>query len=262
VTAWLFVPGDRPDRFAKAVATGAAAVVCDLEDGVAPSAKRTARAAVAHWLSEHRAYVRINGADTPWHAEDVAAVAERPELLGVMLPKAETGADFHALPPGIGVIPLIETAIGVQNAPAIAAAPGVQRLAFASIDFALDAGTAESDEALLYARSRLVLASRAARIAPPLDGVTADLDDPEVTAAAARRARQLGFGGKLCVHPGQVAPVVAAFAPSDEDIAWAREVIDATATSNGAAIRVGGRMVDKPELQRARRIIAAATARR
>jgi citrate lyase subunit beta/citryl-CoA lyase len=258
VTAWLFVPGDRPDRFAKAEASGADAVICDLEDAVAPAAKPAARAAVARWLSEQHAYVRVNSAGTPWRAEDLAGIAEQPKLLGVMLPKVETAAEVHALPAGVNVVALIESAAGVQNAPAIAAAGGVERLAFGSLDFALDAGTAGSDEALLYARSRLVLASRAAGIAPPLDGITTDIDDPEITADAARRARRLGFGGKLCIHPRQVAPVAAAFALSDDEIAWAREVIDATRTSKGAAVRVGGRMVDKPGLERARRILAVA----
>ena len=177
MSAWLFVPGDRPERFAKAAASGADAVICDLEDAVAPANKPSARSAVAGWLREHRAYVRVNAAGTPWHERDVATLAGLPGLIGVMLPKAETPAEIRALG-GVPVVPLVETAAGVENVAALATAPGVQRLAFGSIDFALDCGMDELDETLLYARSRLVLASRAARIEPPLDGVTAKLDDP------------------------------------------------------------------------------------
>ena len=257
MSAWLFVPGDRPERFAKAAASGADAVICDLEDAVAPANKPAARAAVAGWLREHRAYVRVNAAGTPWHDRDVAALSGLPGLIGVMLPQAETPVEIRALGDGVPVVPLVETAAGVENVAALATVPGVQRLAFGSIDFALDCGMDELDETLLYARSRLVLASRAARIAAPLDGVTAELDDPQETARDARWSRRLGFGGKLCIHPRQVALVTAAFTPSEEEIAWARAVRDAVAGSDGVA-RVRGEMVDRPVLERAQRILAAA----
>jgi citrate lyase subunit beta / citryl-CoA lyase len=270
--SWLFVPGDRPERFGKAAGSGADAVVCDLEDGVGSGNKDLARRAVADWLSEHHAYVRINAVNTRWHAEDLAAVVSAPGLLGVMLPKtggpAEVAEIASALPPTVSVLPVVESAAGVQYAPAIAAAPGVAVLAFGSVDFALDLGldlgggrTDGDDTAMLYARSRLVIASRAGGIAPPLDGVTTDLDDPEAVAADADRARRLGFGGKLCIHPRQVAAVNAAFAPSEEELDWARRAVAAAEAARGGAVRLGGQMIDRPLVAQAQRILARAGSR-
>ena len=179
--SWLFVPGDRPERFAKAAASGAHAIICDLEDAVAPDGKERARDAVQRWLLQERAFVRINGIGTPWYADDLDALAGHVGLLGVMLPKAETSdqlaAVSAALPSSVPVVPIIESAAGVHAAPLIAAGEGVARIGFGSIDFALDCGLDESDEALLYARSRIVVASRAARLAPPVDGVSTHLED-------------------------------------------------------------------------------------
>ncbi|PZG18936.1 HpcH/HpaI aldolase/citrate lyase family protein [Nonomuraea aridisoli] len=247
--SWLFTPGDRPDRFGKAAATGADVAVLDLEDAVAPDAKAGAREAVAKALGELHAYVRVNGAGTPWHEEDLRAVAGRPGLLGVMLPKAETPDALDGL--GVPVVALVETAAGVENAARIAARPEVVRLAFGSVDFALDIGATEDD--FLYARSRLVVVSRASGVGAPVDGVTTDLDDPERTMADARRARALGFGGKMCLHPRQVGPVNRAFSPSEAELAWARQVV--AAAGEGGAVRVGGQMIDKPRLESARRLL-------
>ena len=255
--SWLFVPGDRPERFAKAAASGAHAIICDLEDAVAPGAKERARDAVQRWLLQERAFVRINGTGTPWYADDLAALAGHVGLLGVMLPKSETSdqlaAVSAALPSSVPVVPIIESAAGVHAAPLIAAGEGVARIGFGSLDFALDCGLEESDETLLYARSRIVVASRAARLAPPVDGVSTHLEDMEAIAADARRARALGFGGKFCVHPDQVATVNGAFEPSAEELDWARRVV--AASLDGSATRVGGQMIDKPVLERARRLL-------
>ncbi|SDI63115.1 HpcH/HpaI aldolase/citrate lyase family protein [Nonomuraea jiangxiensis] len=247
--SWLFTPGDRPDRFGKAAAAGADVAILDLEDAVAPEAKAGARDAVAAALGELQAYVRVNGAETPWHEEDLRAVAGRPGLLGVMLPKAETPDVLDGL--GVPVVALVETALGVENAALIAARPDVVRLAFGSVDFALDIGATEDD--FLYARSRLVVVSRACRIGAPVDGVTTDLDDPDRTMADARRARALGFAGKMCLHPRQVGLVNRAFSPSEAELAWARQVV--AAAGGGGAVRVGGQMIDKPRLESARRLL-------
>lgn len=256
----LFVPGDRADRFAKAAASGADLVVCDLEDAVDPTAKDAARAAVAEWLaSGGRAGVRLNAAHTEWYAADCASLSGLPGLVAVMVPKAEDPASLAELASRLGgtpLIALIETALGLHRATELASAPGVARLAFGSIDFALDAGASEDDEALLFARSSLVVSSRVAGLSRPIDGVTVDLDDPAAAGRDAARAQRLGFGGKLCVHPRQVEPVNAAFSPSREEVEQARRVI--TAAGGGAAVRVDGRMVDAPVLERARRILAQA----
>lgn len=253
----LFVPGDRPERFARAGAAGADLVVLDLEDAVAPAAKPDARAHVAAWLAEHRAAVRVNPVDSPWFAADLDAVAARPRV--VMVPKAESAgelADLAArLPDGSAVVALVETARGVLAARALAEVPAVVRLAFGSYDLAAELGVSPDDPtAMAAARGALVLASAAAGIAPPVDGVTGDVGDDEVLRADVVRAARLGMTAKLCIHPRQVPLVHDALAPAPAEIAWARAVLAAAA--EGGVTVVDGRMVDKPVVDRARRLLA------
>jgi citrate lyase beta subunit len=205
--------------------------------------------------------VRVNGAGTEWHTEDLAAVRGKSGVRAVMLPKADdvdVVAGVVAALRGMPVFALVESARGIREADAIAEVPGVTRLVFGNVDFGLDAGTTVSDvdeRELLYARSRLVVASRAAGLAAPIDGVTTNLDDPAEAAVAARRARHLGFGGKLCLHPRQIGPVTAAFSPDEAELAWARRVLAAAGDSAGAAVRVDGQMIDRPRLELARRLL-------
>ena len=264
--AWLFVPATRPDRFAKALAAGATQVIVDLEDAVAPVDKASARAALAAWLPQAPApvAVRINSADTPWFADDLALLA-LPNLAAVMCPKAEataTLAQLAALRPGLALLPLVESAAGMANARALAAAPQVLRLAFGSIDLQADLGLRDATEdELLPFRAELVLATRLAGIAPPLDGVTTAIDNPTLLAQDVARARRLGFGGKLCIHPRQVAGVCQGFAPSADELAWAQRVLQAAGHHAGAAVQVDGKMVDKPVLLRAQAIVREAGTR-
>lgn len=244
----LFVPANRPERFAKAAASGADAVILDLEDAVAADAKDAARDAL-RLIDGIPVLVRINAHGTPWHAADLAAVrALKPAA--VILPKAEDAAICAAL--GLPVIALVETAKGLANARAVAAANGVVRLAFGSIDFCVDLGCDHLREVLLPARSELVLASRLAGLAGPLDGVTAQLDDPAISHDDAAHARALGMTGKLCIHPKQIEPIRRAFAPTDREIDWARRVL----ASGDGAVQVDGAMVDEPVRIRARAILA------
>jgi citrate lyase subunit beta / citryl-CoA lyase len=258
--AWLFVPGHRPERIDKALASGADRVIVDLEDAVAPEAKDEARAALAGWLASARApvAVRLNAADTPWFEADLALLAT-PAVAAVVLPKAEDPsvlARLAALRPGLALVPLVESALGLAQARALAAAPGVQRLAFGHIDFQVDLGLRDATEDdLLPFRCELVLASRLARIAAPLDGVTVALDDPAVLQADVQRARRLGFGGKLCIHPRQVAAVQAGFRPGADEVAWAQRVLAAAAQAGGAAVALDGKMIDKPVMLRAEAIL-------
>ncbi len=259
--SWLFVPGDRPDRFAKAGASGADIVVCDLEDAVAAEAKDSARAHVAKWLDDDGlACVRINAPGTRFHDGDVAALSGSPGLRAVMVPKAEDPRGLAELSDALGaqtaVVALVESALGVHRANDLAATPGVARLAFGSIDFALDVAADDAQTPMLFARSTLVLASRVAEIAPPVDGVTTVLDDLSLVEADAVAALSLGFGGKLCVHPRQVKAINAAFTPSAEDVRAARRILDSL--TDGGAGRVDGRMVDAPVAERARRILQRA----
>lgn len=257
----LFVPGNRPERFDKALAAGASAVIIDLEDAVAPTDKDAARAALAAWLKPHHAVVlRINSVDTPWFADDLA-LCGAPGVAAVMLPKAEraetlatvTAAGARAL------LPLVESAAGLAGLPALAAAPGVQRLAFGSIDLQVDLGLKDATEdELLPFRLQLVLASRLAGIGAPVDGVSTAIDDEARLQIDVQRARRLGFAGKLCIHPRQVGPVNAGMAPSAAELAWAQRVIAAASAAGGAAVAVDGKMVDKPVLLRAEALLREA----
>src|SRR5918995_3092624 len=194
--SYLFVPGDRPDRFEKA-----------------------------------------------WNA-------------GVMLPKAEEPEHVAKVASRLGapVITTLETALGAWNARALAEAPGVERLAFGPVDFRLDTGILGEGEELLYVKTRMVLASRVAGILPPLDGVTMSLDDPERLAADVERARRLGFGGKVCIHPRQVGAVNEGFLPTQDEVAWAEKVVRAAETAGSGAIKVGGEVIDPPVDRSARAV--------
>lgn len=257
-TTLLFVPGDRPERFDKAVAAGADLVVLDLEDAVVPEAKDAARDHVVAWLTKGgSAAVRIN-AGGEMGDRDVAALAELP--VTVMVPKAENPATLtslrSSLHPDSSLLALVETARGVLAAPALAEVEGVTRLVLGTFDLAVELGVSPDDrEAMAAARHALVLASVAAGLAHPVDGVTGSVDDVAVLEDDLAYAIRLGFGGKLCIHPRQVATARAAFRPSPEDVAWARRVVDA-ATSGGASL-VDGAMVDKPVVVRARGILTA-----
>jgi len=260
--SYLFVPGNRPDRFEKALASGADAVIVDLEDAVPPESKAEARTAVARWLApEHPVVIRINGADTPWFAEDVALCALA-GVAGVMVPKAERVADLQSIATVAverAVLPLVETAAGFENLRALARADGVQRLVFGSIDFQLDLGIL--DDELTAFRSQLVLVSRLANLVAPVDGVCTAIDDTEQLQRDTTRARRLGFGAKLCIHPRQVESVNQGFVPSADEVAWARRVLAAAAQAGGAAVALDGRMIDRPVILRAQAIVDEAEAR-
>ncbi|HMC14297.1 MAG TPA: CoA ester lyase [Albitalea sp.] len=256
--SYLFVPGNRPERFDKALASGADAVVLDLEDAVSSEDKQRARDLVGQRLLDApvgdraRLVVRINDESTPWFDDDVQ-MAQRTGALQVMLPKAErvaTALKLRSACPGIAVLALIETARGVLAAESLASTEGVHRLVFGTIDFALDLDLSGDPIGLDHAASHLALASRAAGLAPPVAGVTPEIDDDTRLLADLARARAHGFGAKLCIHPKQVAAVHAALQPSAAELDWARRVIAAAAGTQDA-VQVDGRMVDKPVLQRA-----------
>jgi citrate lyase subunit beta/citryl-CoA lyase len=256
----LFVPADRPERFAKAAASGADAVILDLEDAVAPPDKAAARLNVAaHTLSGLSVVVRINAHGTADFAADMAALRNA-RFDAVMLPKAETAADVEAVAAALGrpvpVLAIVETARGLDGMRAVLTAPGLAQAAFGSMDFALDMGCTPTWEALLMARSQVVLHSRLAGKPAPLDAVTTSLDDAALIESEARRAAEMGFGGKLLIHPRQVEPARRGFLPDDKSLAWARRVLAAADTGSAAgAVRVDGAMVDRPLMERARKMV-------
>lgn len=258
--SFLFVPGDRPDRFEKAAASGAHSVILDLEDAVAPAAKEKAREAVATWLASGRAAtIRINAAETAWFGNDLSMLKAVPGAT-VMLPKADADSLEHiaAFLPGRRIIVLLETVRGYMGLGRMAAVPGVARIAFGSVDFGVETGIADEDDAMTAIRTQIVLESCYAGLVAPVDGVSMGFDDEELTRRQALRARKLGFGGKLCIHPRQVAAVNAAFRPEPSQVEWASRVLTAFEASNGAATTVDGKMVDKPVVEQARRIVADA----
>ncbi len=258
--SYLFVPGSRPERFDKAMAAGADAVIIDLEDAVSPVDKDSARASVAAWLSADKPIcLRINTPDTDWFAADLALCAH-PGVVAVMLPKAAQVADIDRLRKAGArrVLPLIESAQGFANLSALAGAEGVERLAFGSIDFAVDLGIEGDDRELDYFRSQLVLASRLAGIAAPIDGVTTAIDDKLVLESETLRGKRFGFGGKLCIHPAQLSVIHASYLPQAAEVDWAERVMVAAAASQGAAVAVDGKMVDRPVILKAERILARA----
>jgi len=258
--SYLFVPGNRPDRYGKAIAAGADAVIVDLEDAVPAQDKSAARAALAAWLSpEHPVSIRVNGAESRWFREDLA-LCNAPGVAGVLLPKAERAEDVGAIAEHCAattpILALIETARGFWNAQALAQAPHVRRFIFGSIDFQVDLGIQGEEEELLYFRSQLVLVSRIAGLEPPVDGVTTAIDDAERIRRETLRAKRLGFGAKLCIHPRQVNAVNECFEPSAEEETWARRIIEAAEAVHGAAVSVDGKMVDRPVIARAEAILA------
>jgi citrate lyase subunit beta/citryl-CoA lyase len=176
-------------------------------------------------------------------------------VAGVVLPKAERAEDIASIPHGI-VLPIVESARGFWNVAALAHSPKVQRLMFGSIDFQVDLGIHGEGEELLYFRSQLVLVSRIAGLQPPVDGITTVFDSPELVRADTLRASRLGFGGKLCIHPRQVATVNESFGSTAEEVAWARRVTEAVIAKGGAAISMDGEMIDRPVLARAKEILA------
>jgi len=264
----LFVPGNRPDRFGKALRSGADAIVLDLEDSVPPADKAAARHVIETAWPELQGgglplIVRINAPDDVPGREDVAWVRSLDGPAAIMVPKADSADRLAAIVegrPDLRLLPLVETALGYAAVPQIAAAPGVLRLAIGHIDFMADLGLQCSDDEqeLAPLRFAVAVATRLQRLAPALDGVTTSIDDDARLRTDTLRALRFGFGGKLCIHPRQIAIVHETLAPSAEEVEFARRVIAADTASGGAAVRLDGRMVDLPVVLQARRILSRA----
>lgn len=267
----LYVPGDRPDRVAKALASAADVVLIDLEDAVAPSHKAEARENVAGLLArapEGRAVqVRINHNSTPWHADDVALLAAMPAAVGARVPKVESAEEVRALAaalPGRSLHLLVESALGVERAFELAAAsPQVASIGLGEADLRSDLRL-DGDEGLTWARSRVVVAARAARLAPPHMSAYTNVRDLDGLAASCRAGRALGFCGRTAIHPGQLDTIRAAFLPSAAEVAGAREVLervgDAATEGVGAVALADGTFLDVAMVERARWVLGLAAA--
>ncbi|UOZ03919.1 CoA ester lyase [Amycolatopsis sp. WQ 127309] len=264
---FLYVPADRPDRVAKALGSAADVVLVDLEDAVAPAHKDAARANVLRLLASvaRPVQVRVNHPSTPWHAADLAAVATLPLEVGVRLPKVESPEEIRAVAaalPDRALHPLIESALGVERALDIAtASPRIASLGLGEADLRSDLGVA-GDAGLTWARSRVIVAARAARLAPPAMSAYANVRDLDGLAESCRAGRALGFRGRTAIHPVQLATIRAAFLPTPQEIARAREVVervtDATAAGVGAIALADGTFLDVAMVEQARTVLSLA----
>ncbi|MDO5666263.1 MAG: CoA ester lyase [Alcaligenaceae bacterium] len=259
--SYLFVPGNRPERFDKACASGADAVILDLEDAVGSDSKDKAREEIRQWIEQgNQAYIRINAANTKWFVDDCSLLALK-GVLGVMLPKAERKEDIQKLEQlkhdDCQILLLIETAKGLYQAAELAQLPCVSRLAFGSVDFQLDCSIPNSDFALDYARSALVVASAVGGLPSPIDGVTVSLDDVDLIRGDSEKSKSLGFSAKLCIHPNQITIVNQAFLPTDKEVQQAQRIVEAvTSASDVSAARLDGKLLEKPIVIWAERILA------
>jgi citrate lyase subunit beta/citryl-CoA lyase len=258
VTAPLFVPASRPDRFMKAAMSGADAVLVDLEDAVAPALKDEGRANLPNALAlSVPTIIRINAEGTDWHDADLVAVAALGFRL-VCVPKVGSTELLDRLASRLGsgtsLIVQIETARGVANAASIAAHASVRQLAFGPADFFHDMGMPVSRDMSGHVMRTIAVASRSAGIAQPLDGPCFTVADPAALVAECADAISWGAGGKLCIHPSQAPKVLESFMPGADEVAWARRVVQAD--RDGSARVVDGRMIDAPVAARARAVLA------
>ena len=297
--SWLFVPGDKADRWlTKASASDADVVILDLEDAVVASRKAVARDIVATALARDRpsipVVIRINGVNTPWWTDDLE-MAVSAGVAALMVPKVGSADDVARVAPQLGargpprgaagaarrpprgptngltlqrvaIVPLVETAAGILRAEAIAGSHRVVAVALGGEDLAVDIGVTRTQGGaeLEYARQHLVLACAASRCGA-IDTPTLDRRDAGLVSAQASAARGLGFTGKLAIHPSQVPAINAAFEPLGDEIEWAHSVVDTfelAARSGSGVTVVGDRMVDAPVVAAARRILARARPRR
>lgn len=268
VLTLLYVPGDRPDRVAKALASAADAVIVDLEDAVAPSAKDAARSTVAELLAsvpaDRAVQVRVNAATMPWHADDVATVTALPAHVGLRLPKAEHPQAVDALVSRVAgreVHLLVESALGVERAFALASVPGVASIGLGEADLRSELRV-DDDAALAWVRSRVVVAARAAGLPSPVMSVYPHVKDLDGLVESCRAGRRLGFSGRTAIHPAQLDTIREAFLPSAEEVARAREVVarveGAVAAGTGALVLADGTFLDVAMIDRARATLALA----
>ncbi|MEY9867337.1 citrate lyase subunit beta/citryl-CoA lyase [Peribacillus sp. B2I2] len=274
---WMFVPGSDEKKLKKVQQLCADVFIYDLEDAVSPEGKKDARALVRKYIKanqEKENFIRINGFHTPYFYDDLLDLIDS-GLTGILLPKAETKEEIMSLDHllvereskrnlnkgQIKIVPLIESALGLYNSFEIASASQrVQQLAFGSMDYAFDikAIITKNAHELLYARSKLVVTSRAAGVGPPIDTVYVDIKDHKGFLAETQLVKELGFQGKLIIHPDQVDLVNQVFAPSLEEIEEAERIVSAfeqALVKGEGVLQLNGKMVDLPIVERAKRTL-------
>lgn len=267
-STFLFVPATRPERFSKAFSSGAHGVILDLEDAVAEDEKEVARAAIreawSNFTAEQKQHlvIRSNAPGSRFYGADLI-LAEELNIGCLLIPKSESQDQINGAAevlPDTAIIPMIETALGLHRIHEIANSQQVIRLALGNIDLQADLGMVcdAQETELQTARFQLVLASRLAEIAAPIDGVTPSTDNTARVEDDAQRAKRLGFGAKLGIHPIQIPIISKAFLPTEAEITWAKRVIEADQTSKGGVVKLDGRMIDRPVVILAKRLLALA----
>ncbi|MFD6187583.1 HpcH/HpaI aldolase/citrate lyase family protein [Streptomyces goshikiensis] len=261
ILTWLYVPGDRPEVVAKALRSGADAVIVDLEDAVSASRKEYARAATAELLTERQpvpVHVRVNALASPWAGADLTALAKLPGLAGLRLPKVSAPEQVAAVADrtgGVALYALLESALGVERAYDIARAhPALRGLSLGEADLRADLGVTV-EAGLDWPRSRVVVAARAAGLAPPAQSVFPDIRDLEALAVSCARGRALGFLGRSAIHPRQLPVIERAYLPGPEEVAAAEEIVAAARRTPGAVALPDGRFVDPAVLAGAERVM-------
>ena len=258
--SYLFAPGHNEKLLHRVFEAGADAAMLDLEDAVPPHAKEQARSMVAEMLTERSAWVRINAVGTALATADLDAVAGF--AAGIRIPKVESARDVRWVrdrAPDTPLICAIESARGILAAQEIASVPGVRHLSLGGVDLRRDLGAGAGNVQTLYARSHLVVVSRAAGLEPPIDSVYARLNDEAGLRSEAEFARSLGFFGKSAIHPRQLPILHDVFSPSAGELEWAHTVLDTFARAGGQAVKLpDGEFVDLPVASRARRVLELA----
>lgn len=271
----LFVPADQEKMLLKINHLEADVILIDLEDAVAMDDKQIGRDLIKKHIHfwNKSIFIRVNGIETDDFQEDMDLIREMSDaksLNGVMLPKSSSEHDITILTQylditeqqtnenyGIKIIPLIESALGVEESYKIASAdPRVMRLAFGGIDFTSDIGAevTTKEKELLYARSKIILSSRCANIGKPIDTVYTDFKNNDGFNDSCTFAKSLGFGGKLLIHPSQIEITNTIFSPTKEDIDFAKKVMTLSVKEKGA-FQLDGKMIDKPIIEKAQRVL-------
>lgn len=259
IHTWLFVPATKIERVAKAFASGADAVIVDLEDAVAQADKAQARDALQQYYDSadyQPVWVRINQAGSTDYAEDIKLCEQMPNLAGIILPKAEQAADIEYIKhlSGLSVIALVESAVGLHNLDNMASAPGLLAFSYGFLDFCNDlnvqVGTAAADIIANQIRYQLLISSKVHQLSAPIDTVYPEFNDSEGLSQRVQLWSQMGMSGMLCIHPKQVATVKESLRPSDADIEFAKRVIAEYERTGTAVFKVEGNMIDAPVIQR------------
>ena len=261
---WLFVPATRIDRVSKAFASGADAVIVDLEDAVSGVDKAEARKALRSYYDSndyHPIWVRINQAGSEDFEEDLKICQQMPQLAGLILPKAEQAADIEQLHHAIGlpIIALIETALGLYQIDSMAKSSGLLAFSYGFLDLCNDlqvqVGTAAADIIANQIRYQLLLTSKVHSLLAPIDTVYTDFDDDKGLEQRVQLWSQMGMSGMLCIHPKQVAVVQQSLQPTDDEIDFAKRVLEEYEQSGQAVFKIDGNMVDAPVIERCRQLL-------